>query len=114
SGNEIITTGQVSVTFYQTEAVTDKIQPRSMRAGIYSTDGELISDSHELIFDLSSEHARERELKVRFLLSKEAESHNGEEVILKLEEKNAKSSHYKEYKSLRYKIRRSISSDFDF
>jgi len=113
-GSSIITTGQVAATFYQTEAVTEKLQPRTMRAGIYTESGEPISDIHELEFDLKSTSPRERELKVRFLLNSHADDCNGQEVTLKLEEKGRSHSHYKEYKSIRYTIRRSISSDFDF
>ena len=112
--SSVITSGQLAVTIYQTEPVTDKIQPRVLRAGIYTEAGDLISDSHALTFDLSSDNPRERELQVRFVLTRKADEANGQEVILRLEEKHAGTSHYKEYKSLRYLIRRSFTSDFDF
>jgi hypothetical protein len=51
---------------------------------------------------------------VRFVLTRKADEANGQEVILRLEEKHAGTSHYKEYKSLRYLLRRSFTSDFDF
>ena len=41
-------------------------------------------------------------MQVRFVLSRKADEANGQEVILRLEEKHAGTSHYKEYKSLRY------------
>jgi len=110
----IITSGQLAVAFYQTQATTDKVQLRSLRAGIYTQADELISDSHELTFDLSSENPRERELKVQFVLTQKADEVNGQEVILKLEEQQGETTHYKEYKSLRYTMRRSFTSDFDF
>ncbi len=112
--SSVITSGQLAVTLYQAGSVTDKIQPRVLRAGIYSETGELISDSHDLVFDLTSENPRERELQLRFVLSRKADEANGQEVILRLEEKHAGTSHYKEYKSLRYMMRRSFTSDFDF
>ncbi|MDT4330735.1 BREX-1 system phosphatase PglZ type A [Methylomonas sp. MV1] len=112
--SSVITSGQLAVTLYQAGPVTDKIQPRVLRAGIYSETGELISDSHDLVFDLTSENPRERELQLRFVLSRKADEANGQEVILRLEEKHAGTSHYKEYKSLRYMMRRSFTSDFDF
>ena len=112
--SSVITSGQLAVTLYQTGPVTDKIQPRVLRAGIYTEAGELISDSHDLTFDLSSDNPRERELQVRFVLTRKADEANGQEVVLKLEEKHAGTSHYKEYKSLRYVMRRSFTSDFDF
>ncbi len=112
--SSVITSGQLAVTLYQAQPVTDKVQPRILIAGIYTQAGDLISDSHELTFDLSSDNPRERELQVRFVLTRKADEANGQEVILRLEEKHPGTSHYKEYKSLRYLIRRSFTSDFDF
>lgn len=112
--SSVITSGQLAVTLYQTKAVTDKIRPRVLRAGIYTQAGNLISDRHDLIFDLDSDNPRERELPVRFVLTRKADEANGQDVILRLEEKHADTSHYKEYKSLRYLMRRSFTSDFDF
>jgi uncharacterized protein (TIGR02687 family) len=112
--SSVITSGQLAVNFYQSIPATDKVQPRVLRAGIYTDSGELVSDSHELTFDLTSENPRDRELQVRFVLTRKADEANGREVILKLEEKHAGTSHYKEYKSLRYVMRRSFTSDFDF
>ena len=110
----VITSGQLAVTMYQKEPVTDKIQPRVLRAGIYTLAGDLISESHELNFDIRSENSRDRERSVRFVLSKAAENINGQEVVLKLEERHSGTTHYKEYTSLRYTMRRSFMSDFDF
>ncbi|MDD4274381.1 MAG: BREX-1 system phosphatase PglZ type A [Desulfobacter postgatei] len=112
--SSVITSGQLAVTLYQAGPVTDKIQPRVLRAGIYTEAGDLISDSHDLTFDLDLDNPREREIQVRFVLTRKADEANGQEVILKLEEKYAGTSHYKEYKSLRYQMRRSFTSDFDF
>jgi hypothetical protein len=35
-------------------------------------------------------------------------------VILKLEERHGEPSHFREYRSARYLLRRSFTSDFDF
>jgi uncharacterized protein (TIGR02687 family) len=111
--SSVITSGQAAVILYQTTAAAEKMKPRVLRAGIFTESGELISDSHELAFDLTSENPRDREMPVRFMLTRKADEANGQEVILKLEEKHAGTSHYKEYKSIRYIIRRSFTSDFD-
>lgn len=110
----VITAGQIAATFYQSEPASDKVQPRFLRAGIYNPAGELISDSHELAFDLSSQNPREREIKVRFVLTKKADEANGQNVTLRLEQKLSGTSHYREYRSIRYLMRRSFTSDFDF
>lgn len=112
--SSVITSGQLAVALYQAQPVTDKVQPRNLRAGVYTQAGDLISDCHDLTFDLVADNPRERELKVRFVLTRKADEVNGQEVILRLDEKLTGTSHYKEYKSLRYLIRRSFTSDFDF
>jgi uncharacterized protein (TIGR02687 family) len=114
SSATIITSGQFSVAFYQTEPASNKLQARKLRAGIYSQDGSLISNPEELNFDFASENAREREVRVRFVLSRKADDVNNQTVYLKLEEPVPGTSHYKEYKSLPYQLRRSFTSDFDF
>jgi len=112
--SSIITSGQLAVAFYQAQPVTEKVQSRKLRAGIYTQAGDLISDYHDLTFDLASDNPRERELQVRFVLTSKADNVNGQEVILRLDQKLAGTSHYKEYKSLRYLMRRSFTSDFNF
>jgi len=112
--SSVITAGQLAVTLYQTLPITDKLQPRILRAGIYTLSGELISDSHELSFDLDSANPRDRERQVRFVLTRRADDANGQDVVLRLEEQHAGTTHYREYKSLRYTMRRSFTSDFEF
>lgn len=111
---KVISAGQVAVVLYQTEPVTEKHHGRTLRGGIYSLSGELISDSHDMSFDLTSTNPREREMPIRFVLSRKADDFNGQQVVLRLEEQVEGTSHYREYKSLRYTIRRSFTSDFDF
>jgi hypothetical protein len=112
-GSSTITSGQVAVAFYQTEAVSDKVQPRNLKAGIYTQAGELISDCRTIRFDLTSENPREREMKERFILTREADKANGQDVFLKLTEMIGQTSHPKDYKSIHYTLRRSFTSDFD-
>ena len=108
-----ITSGQLAVTLYQKDAVTDKIHPRTLRAGIYTEDGELVSDSHELTYDKISANPRDREQTLRFILTSKADKANGKDVWLRLEERLAGTGHYTEYATQRYTIRRSFTSDFD-
>lgn len=112
--SSLITSGQFSVTFFQTEPVSDKVQPRKLRAGIYTAAGKLISDRHELNFDLQDENPRSREVAVRFILTREANQVNSQQVFLRLEEQVENTTHYQEYKASIYTMRRSFTSDFDF
>jgi hypothetical protein len=113
-GTHIISTGQLSTTLYQSEPVSDKLKLRELRCGIYSTSGQLISDVNNVTMDLTADSSRERELKLRFILTQEADSANNQEVLLKLEEPVSGTNQYTEYKHLRYTIRRSFTTDFDF
>jgi uncharacterized protein (TIGR02687 family) len=113
-GGKTITTGQLAVVLYQTEPVTAKQQARRLKAGIYSLEGKPISDTHDLSFDFASDNPRERELPVRFILSRKADEFNNQQVELRLDEQVDGTSHYAKYKAVRYAIRRSFSSEFDF
>lgn len=113
-GGKTITTGQLAVVLYQTEPVTEKQQARRLKAGIYTLEGEPISDTHDLSFDFASDNTRERELPVRFILSRKADEFNNQQVELRLDEQVDGTSHYAKYKAVRYAIRRSFSSEFDF
>jgi len=113
TGNNVITSGQLSVMLYQVDTSSDKKKPRKLRVGIYTKDNILISDSHELVFDFSSENPRDRELKVRLMLTRGADNANNQDVHLRLEEKEPDTTHYKEYKKIVYSVKRSFTTDFD-
>jgi uncharacterized protein (TIGR02687 family) len=108
-----ITSGQLSVAFYQSEPVSGKTSARTLRAGIFAKDGTLLSELHTLNFDLTSENPREREVRKQFILSRKADEMNNQTVYLRLEEQVADTSHYQEYKSFPYQLRRSFTTDFD-
>lgn len=114
SGKSQITSGQIAVTLYQAHAVSEKVQPRALLAGIYAQDDTLISDEHPLVFDFTSGNARERELPLKLLLSREADKYNNQEVVLKLRERVGRTSHYQDYATHRLQLRRGITTDFDF
>ena len=113
-GRGLISSGQTAVTLYQAQAVSDKQQQRDLLAGIYAIDGTLISDEHQLTFDFTSQNARERELPIKFLLSREADQFNDQDVFLKLRQRIGNTSHYEDYASHRFQMRRGITTDFDF
>ena len=113
-GRSQITSGQTAVMFYQTQPVSEKMQAREFVAGIYASDDRLISAEHVLRFDFVSDNAREREMPRKFLLSREADNFNNEDVFLKLRERVGKTSHYKDYTSHCFQLKRGITTDFDF
>ena len=113
-GGKTITTGQLAVVLYQAEPVTDKQQPRKLRVGIYALSGELISDAHDVTFDFVSDNPRERELPLRFILSRKADDFNNQQVELRLDEPVDDTTHFTRYKVERYTVRRAFTGDFDF
>lgn len=114
AGRSLISSGQTAVTLYQTQPVSEKMRPRELLAGIYATDGTLISDEYTLLFDFRSDNAREREMPRKFLLSRNADRFNNQDVILKLRERVGKTSHYQDYATHHFQLRRGITTDFDF
>lgn len=109
-----ITTGQIQITFYQAEPITEKQQPRKVYAAIFAGDETLISDEAELDFDFASENPREREQSRNFLLSRVAEAYNNQTVFLKLRTRIGKTSHFEDHASQPLLLKRGISTDFDF
>jgi uncharacterized protein (TIGR02687 family) len=108
-----ITTGQLAVKLLQREAVTDKIQPRQVRLGIYAGEAP-ISDQPVLTFDSSSGEQRERYQSVTLYLTQHADDVNNRAVELRLEERIPNTSQWKTFSKANYTIKRSFMTDFDF
>ncbi len=107
-----ITTGQVVVRLFQSEPVSDKVQPRSLRAGIYA--GEtLVSNLVNLTFDEMSADARDRYQSARMLLSQDANDYNNRAVEFRLEERIPNTNQWRVHEKTIYTLKRSFTSDFD-
>lgn len=108
-----ITTGQLVVKLFQSEPVSEKVQPRTLRAGIYV--GEtLISNQPELIFDQPSDDQRDRYQSAQMLLSQDANEFNNRSVEFRLDEQIAGTTQWRVYQRAHYLLKRSFTSDFDF
>lgn len=112
SETQIITTNQLTVIFYQTQPVTEKRQGRTLQAILKTKDGKEISDRYKGMFDSQEESGRVREMKVTFLLTREADTAEGQEVTLHLEEVG-ETSYHKPYKTRTFQMRRAFGRDFD-
>ena len=88
----MITAGQLTVKLYQKEPVSEKVQARTLRVGLYTQDGKLISDTQEIIFDLTAENERDREKSVRLILSKDSQTFNNKNVYVRLLEREVGTS----------------------
>lgn len=108
-----ITTGQVVVRLFQSDAVSEKVQPRKLRAGLYV--GEtLISNQVELTFDQESTDKRDRYQSAQMLLTKDANDYNNRAVEFRLEERIPNTNQWRVYQKAMYTLKRSFASDFDF
>ena len=108
-----ITTGQVVVRLFQTEPVSDKVQARTLRAGLYV--GEtLISNLVDLTFDQTSVDKRDRYQGARMLLSQESSDYNNRAVEFRLQERIPNTNQWRVFAKALYTLRRSFASDFDF
>jgi uncharacterized protein (TIGR02687 family) len=94
------------------EAVTDKVKPLTIRAGIYTKQGVQISDIRELKFDFTSENARDRDMKVRFMFNNSPEAMKTQQVELRLEVPIENTNRWKPYASHTYLLQRQMATDF--
>ncbi|WP_020663176.1 BREX-1 system phosphatase PglZ type A [Amycolatopsis benzoatilytica] len=108
-----ITTGQVVVRLFQTEPVSEKVQARTLRAGLYV--GEtLISNVADLTFDQTSSDKRDRYQSAHMLLSQDANDYNNRAVEFRLEERIPNTNQWRVFAKAVYTLKRSFASDFDF
>lgn len=113
TSGRIISTGQLVVKLYQRDPINDKMQPVTLRTGIYTQSGELISEEKTINFDYSSDNPRDREFQCSLVLSTKAEQANNQQIVLKLEKPIPGTNKYQFYKSETYTLRRAFSSDFE-
>ena len=110
-----ITTGQLVVRLYQSEPVSDKVQVRALRAGLYVGETLISNDPQpELTFDSVSAEQRDRYQSIQLLLNKDANEYNNRAVEFRLEERIPNTNQWRVYEKAIYTLKRSFTSDFDF
>ncbi|SFF42589.1 BREX-1 system phosphatase PglZ type A [Flavobacterium xueshanense] len=109
-----ITTNILAVSFIQTDAVSEQVLPRTIRASICAEDGELLSDQFKYIYDIIDGSERQREVKHRFQLSSKASGkYKNQRVKLLLEEPVDGANKWRVYKEYFYTLNISFTNDFD-
>lgn len=109
-----ITTNILAVSFIQTDAVSEQVLPRTIRASICAEDGELLSDQFKYIYDIVDGSERQREVKHRFQLSSKASGkYKNQRVKLLLEEPVDGANKWRVYKEYFYTLNISFTNDFD-
>jgi uncharacterized protein (TIGR02687 family) len=110
-----ITTGQLVVKLFQSEPASDKVRPRTLRAGLYVGKTLISNDPQpELTFDSTSPEQRARYQSIQLLLNKDANDYNNRAVEFRLEERIPNTNQWRVYEKAIYRLRRSFTSDFDF
>lgn len=110
--NKIISSNQLVVTLYQKDIVSDKIQPITLNVGLYNKNGDVLSETQEIIFDSQSNEARGREHQITLSLNKKIDNENNQTVYLKLSEPQENTTFDKPYKSVEYTVRKIFERDF--
>jgi len=109
-----ITNNLISVSFIQSNLVTDQVLPRTLRAAFYAEDGEILSDLFKYKFDKAEGSERQREEKHLFqLMAKASGKYKNQGVKLILEEPVKGSTKWKKYKDYFYTLNISYTNDFD-
>ena len=110
-----ITTGQLVVKLFQSEHVSDKVQSRTLRAGLYVGETLISNDPQpELTFDSTSSEQRDRYQSIQLLLNKDANDYNNRAVEFRLEQRIPNTNQWRVYEKAIYTLKRSFTSDFDF
>jgi len=115
AGRGVITSTILVLTLYQAQPVGEKVVGRELRAAVYDSENNEISDARDFIFDSPAEDAREREQQCRLTLGNAADKCNNQQVQLRLYEKIPGTAQFQPepYKTVTYTLRRSFTADFD-
>ena len=112
--NKTITTGQITVKFFQNESVSEKVKPRTLIMKFINKNEEAISDTVELTFDSTSENRRDLEKTATFRFKPNLNLKNGDNVILLMQERVGTTSTIVEYSRVTdFKYRKALIADFD-
>ena len=99
-----LTTNNQTISFYQTEAVTEKVKGMTLRIGFYDDKGVLISDSINMVFDSDNADSTQREQKHIFVFKNQLSKLNGKEVTLRMERQIPNTEQFVLYKEESYKV----------
>jgi uncharacterized protein (TIGR02687 family) len=110
-----ITTMQVAVRLFQKQVVSDadKMLGRELELGIFSLDGELLSDQKPVRFELTDPEPRNREVIIQLTLGHRVTDFNNQDLELRLTEKIGETSHRKVYEKATAKFAKPFESEID-
>ncbi len=107
-----LTTNNQTISFFQTEAVTEKIKEITLRIGFYDAEDNLISDSFTTTFASESNDTTQREQKYTFMFRNQMSKLNGQEVVLRMERSIPNSDQFAKYKEFPYRVNVMFQAEF--
>ena len=107
-----LTTNNQTISFFQTEAVTEKVKEITLRIGFYDEEGNLISNSFTTTFANESNDTTQREQKLTFMFRNQLSKLNGQEVMLRMERAIPNSDQFAKYKEFPYKVNVMFQAEF--
>ena len=107
-----LTTNNQTISFYQSEVVSEKVKGLTLKMGFYDPNGNLISDSVIMVFDSQNNDSSQREQKHIFMFKNELSKLNGQEVVLRMEKKLPDSEQFALYKEAAYKVSVMFQAEF--
>jgi uncharacterized protein (TIGR02687 family) len=109
-----ITSRQPVISLYQKVPVGDKVLPRELRMGFYSSEGNLISDVKYASFGSTKEDGRSREKKITFTLTSDADKSASKEVVFKMEEQvSPEVNQFTTYREYKFMLSLFMGADFE-
>ena len=82
SKSEAITTNQLSVRLFQEEPISAKVQGRKISLRFEGTEGNVLSNQKDIVFDSIDPNAQNRTQVASFVFSKEIDSYNAQTIYL--------------------------------
>lgn len=107
-----LTTNNQTISFFQTEAVTEKVKGLTLRIAFYDVSGNQISDSFTTTFASESNDTTLREQKHTFIFGNRLSKLNGQEVVLKMERSIPNTNEFTQYKEYSYKVNVMFQAEF--
>ena len=106
---------QVAVRLFQKQIVSesDKMLGRELEVGIYSSEGELLSDVKQVRFELTDPEPRNREVVIHLTLGHRVTDFNNQNLELRLRERIGTTSHKNTYATATAKFAKAFETEID-
>jgi len=109
----VISSNIIGIEFFQRDPVAGKLQPRTIMAAFYDSNGNKISDEKTIEANLTDTDNANRTLRYSFSFGSDSSKLDGQRVYLKLMEPILGTSRFKEYSQYEFDMKIAFSNEFD-